>query len=496
MATGVADIRLIDPTGAQLVAALRKAHAAANRKVNPHLPRMERDDGFWGRFARDCLREPAGRRRSCKAGPQTPEVIAGWWTDPAGRRHFRVVGRTRHRWEGIRGEGELRGFPPWWHVYPESVLAVRLANGGEAFLACCRCGKVGTPGSLGWMGDTCGPCFDRRADGGRAAGGYGHFPGWAGWQTKVGFSADGTYLLGPAAAKPGVRAAHKLRAVDRRDGAEAVGRGGFGGTTVAAGGPPGGFVYAFEDGTVYRWDGRGPARRLVGRPRLYGRPVMAPDASRAVVLCGEVGFTADLTASHPGYDRADGTRGFTVAKFAPAGDRMFGVSVGGDLHAVNPVTLRDVRVREKAFDGLAQYVFPHDLAVSPDETAVAVVLQAYYPVGHVVRVVPTVPGDRTPPRDLPLPSWHRPGVAAFAPDGKHLVTADPVAGWVGFWKYPSLLPAGFVRAVPEDPTWRGGQVLFSPDGRAVAVLCVGLRHEKGSTVVVWPWPDVVRVAGG
>ena len=124
------------------------------------------------------------------------------------------------------------------------------------------------------------------------------------------------------------------------------------------------------------------------------------------------------------------------------------------------------------------------------------VRQSYYPPGHAVRVVPTARDDRTPARDLPLPSWHRPSVVAFAPDGKYLATADPQAGWVGFWKYPSLLPAGFVRAVPEDPTWRGGQVLFAPGGNAVAVLCVGLRNDRGSTVVVWPWPDVVKAAGG
>src|SRR5207245_4971070 len=41
--------------------------------------------------------------------------------------------------------------------------------GGEgpdrAWLVVCDCGAVGTPQSLGWTGDCCAPCFDRRAEG-------------------------------------------------------------------------------------------------------------------------------------------------------------------------------------------------------------------------------------------------------------------------------------------------------------------------------------------
>ena len=50
------------------------------------------------------------------------------------------------------------------------------------------------------MGDTCGPCFDRRADGGVPAGGFGQFNGWAGHYSRVVFSRDGTRLVGPAKA--------------------------------------------------------------------------------------------------------------------------------------------------------------------------------------------------------------------------------------------------------------------------------------------------------
>lgn len=485
------DVRLIDPTEKGLAAALRRAHAAANRGVTLRIPKLDRDADFWGRFARDCMREPAGRRRSCKAGYQTPEVIAGWWTDPAGRWHVRVVGRTRGRNYGagrLRGEGELRGLPPWWHVYPESVLAVRQAKGdGETYLACCRCGKVGTPESLGWMGDTCGPCFDRRADGGVPAGGFGHFGGWVSWQARVGFTPDGAGLVGP-------QLAGKLRVVSRADGAEVVGRNSRG-AIVAVAGTPDGYVIALADGAVDRWPGGAAAlTRVVPRPRMYGRVLLAPDGRRAVVMSSFVGYTADLTAPRPQYAQVEGLRAFSVLQFAPSGERLLGIAATGELVSLDPATLAETVVRTDVFAGLARYAYAQDMAVAPDGEAVAVVREVYSPPSATVRVIPL--SDRRPPYDLPLPAWHRPTALAFAPDGAHLATADTQAGWVGFWKLPSGKSLGFVRAVPEDPGWRGGQLLFSPDGGAVAAVYSGFHQERGSTAAVWPWPDVAHAASG
>src|SRR5947208_1495393 len=172
------DGRLIDPDADQLARTLGAAMKSANRENRYQTNRIARDAAFWGRFAHDVLRGgPEGRRRSCKGGRAVPEVVAGWWTDPAGRKHVRVIGRTRMRYSRLLGEQELRSLPPWWHVYPEAVLGVRGKKEAERHLAVCRCGAVGAPGSLGWMGDTCGPCFDRRADGGTPAGGFGQFAG-------------------------------------------------------------------------------------------------------------------------------------------------------------------------------------------------------------------------------------------------------------------------------------------------------------------------------
>src|SRR5690242_10293358 len=115
----VFDSRLVAPGEAELVDALRKAMKVANRENRYQTNRMTRDSAFWGRFAQDVLRSsPQGRRRSCKGGRAVPEVVAGWWTDPAGRKHVRIVGRTRLTYSRLRGEVEMRSLPPWWHVYP------------------------------------------------------------------------------------------------------------------------------------------------------------------------------------------------------------------------------------------------------------------------------------------------------------------------------------------------------------------------------------------
>ena len=101
------DGRLIGPNEGELARALGKAMRAANRENGSEQNRMSRDAAFWERFAQDVLRSgPEGRRRSCKGGRAVPEVIAGWWTDPAGRKHVRVIGRTRRQHARLRGEVE------------------------------------------------------------------------------------------------------------------------------------------------------------------------------------------------------------------------------------------------------------------------------------------------------------------------------------------------------------------------------------------------------
>ena len=164
----------------------------------------------------------------------------------------------------------------------------------------------------------------------------------------------------------------------------------------------------------------------------------------------------------------------------------------GSLVAIDPRRWLSV-VRAEVFGGLARYGYVADLAIPPDNSAVAILRHLSNSHSLAVRLIPLA--EDGPMLDFQLPEWHRPTSLEFAPDGQHLATLEAEAGWAGFWRLPSGKSLGFVRAVPEDPAWRGGQITFSPDGRAIAVLYSGYHQERGSTVVVWPWPDVARAAG-
>jgi hypothetical protein len=489
MASSGVDVRLIDPSDKELVAALKRAHAAANRGVGSRSVKLERDGDFWGRFARDCLREREGRRRSCKAGHDTPEVIAGWWTDPANRKHFRIIGRTRSRWGRMRGEGELRTLPPWWQVYPESILAVRGAHGGEpeTYLACCRCGKIGTPESLGWMGDTCGPCFDHRADGGQVSRGFGHFSGWCAWQPRIAFSSDSRHLVGQSAADA-------MFTVNLETGGQITTRRVPRGICALADTEQG-FVYAYSDGAVFRWDhATGKHQCLLAKSNIFGRFLLSPDGRRAVMFTQSEGYTADLTEPQPEYVRITGMKNYANLRFSPSGRRIIGLTSSTDLISINPVTLSETEIARNVFNGPLPYGTPHDLVISDDESTVVIARECYYPASFALRVIP-LDSERAP-YNLPLPYRHRPSILAITPDGARLASADPFGGWVAFWKLSSAKYLGSVRAVPEDPSWRGGHLLFSPSGTSFAVLYAGGQQERGSTAVVLPWPEVAWAVEG
>ena len=148
------ETKLIDPDADDIVAALTQAAA---------------DPTKWRKFARDCAAKPEGWAmfRGGKGGIPATQVLAAWWTDSIGRKHLVVRGRRVEHDEAKRllSKEELDARPPLWHAYPEYVC--RRTVGSSAVLVCaCGCGAVGTPQALGWMGETCGPCFDRAQDDG------------------------------------------------------------------------------------------------------------------------------------------------------------------------------------------------------------------------------------------------------------------------------------------------------------------------------------------
>jgi hypothetical protein len=161
---------LIDPSSHELDAALQHAVLAANDKRRQRLltwPLPGRD-GLGGELDR-----PTGYHQwNGGDGPGKPNegrsvVALAWWTDRAGRKHHRVVGRygmfSRARLERLLcPSGDVR--PPLWAVYPAYVFLKR--QGDERYpQAICACGAQGDPTELGWMGPCCDACYDRSLEG-------------------------------------------------------------------------------------------------------------------------------------------------------------------------------------------------------------------------------------------------------------------------------------------------------------------------------------------
>lgn len=157
---------LIDPDGSALELALEMAVEAANDRRARRLLR-------WPLPDRDETDSPAGYRQwnggdTPARGREGRSIVAlAWWTDRAGRKHHRVIGRRgafrRPMLDNLLCPfGEPR--PPLWFVYPDYVFLKR--DGDERLAqAVCACGAFGPPEELGWMGTCCDACHDLREEG-------------------------------------------------------------------------------------------------------------------------------------------------------------------------------------------------------------------------------------------------------------------------------------------------------------------------------------------
>ncbi len=154
----------IDPTPSEVVAMLSAATAAANGFHEMRL--LDDDDAKWRKFARTLEKSVAGSKEYV-AGKRLPtsQIVGSWWTDHIDRKHVVVRGR---RLEDESAHDLIRRTrtderPPLWHCYPDHLFLKREGM-SSIWLAACGCGTVGTPESLGWMGETCGPCYDQREE--------------------------------------------------------------------------------------------------------------------------------------------------------------------------------------------------------------------------------------------------------------------------------------------------------------------------------------------
>jgi hypothetical protein len=184
---------------------------------------------------------------------------------------------------------------------------------------------------------------------------------------------------------------------------------------------------------------------------------------------------------------------YSSMQWTPDGSRLLVMTYTGELRYVNLETMASELIRADAFQGLASgYGPPMEAAMTRDGSAVLVRRDRYYPSGSTIRHVPLPTGKVV---ELRLPPGHRPAAVGYSPDGRYAVTIEAETGWVGFFEAASGKSLGFVRAVMEGVGWRTGQIEFSPDGRVLAVSYSTGNAQQGSTIAVWPWPDVLQAAG-
>jgi len=435
---------LIDPSPQALESALAEAACQANGRARLRL--LEWPPADLDVF-RMMARTPEGRHQ-WNGGPQRGKsgeprtiVAVAWWTDWVGRRHVRVVGRRGNFNNPARNNllcpGASRPFQ--WLTYPEN-LYFRHTPEKTILWGLCRCGAVGPPQSLGWMGNVCGPCHDRIEAGERPA-----FPGPActilgGRQTAPAqghFSPDGRTVLAHG------RLTNEVTAWNLESGlcrTRAVS-----GEWVQA-------LALLSDRTVacVLWDGR----------VLFWN-----------FITGEEGLLLNLGCSPHG------------AALSPDGTRLIMVS----LVAVNSLEVRAWDMKS----GHLLWAVPIPWEPAPLAHAARVAVE-FAPDGRTfvcevegpaLAVLDAATGDSVRPN---LPLWgRRLREAAISPDGSLLaaVCVGPYypEGNIGLWQLPSWDAA-------EPPSKRDfSSVTFSPDGRLLAPI-------SGGDVTLWEVAGMRRLA--
>ena len=158
------DSILIDPTPEQLLAAVVSAVAAANSGLTDN--RLEEGSNAWAGFVAETRNVSEGVREWIAGGRRERSrlVRVAWWADQLARWHYRIVARERTLEEAL-GDRSPVAEHALAQVYPQVVVLRQRAGSEDEHLVVCGCGASGTPASLGWMGDCCGPCYDRREEG-------------------------------------------------------------------------------------------------------------------------------------------------------------------------------------------------------------------------------------------------------------------------------------------------------------------------------------------
>ncbi|QEL13290.1 NHL repeat-containing protein [Limnoglobus roseus] len=149
---------ILNPTAAELVGNLRAAAVAAGRLSKKAVKALSESE------EQQLLRQlSSAAGEAVHKGNGKFRLPVAWWTDPAGRKHVRVMGYLAD--DDFGGDEGTEEPPAVARVYPGSLLFVEADGDDPVSLVVCGCGTIGTPEAVAWMGETCGPCADAKAEG-------------------------------------------------------------------------------------------------------------------------------------------------------------------------------------------------------------------------------------------------------------------------------------------------------------------------------------------
>src|SRR5262245_33480024 len=143
------ETRLLQPTVEEITVALVEAEKEANYRCR--VGKLERDESFYRKAAVEANKQREGFTRmldssvalAAQEGNERATLVGlAWWTDPLGRKHWRIVGRRlepgnnllEHRFGPLKAN-----WPALCFLCPERTILRRRGKKAEV-LVLCRCG--------------------------------------------------------------------------------------------------------------------------------------------------------------------------------------------------------------------------------------------------------------------------------------------------------------------------------------------------------------------